>query len=296
MTFTDKFKYFPFYILSLIPLGLLYICSNGIYFIVYYVIAYRRSVVRSNLEIAFPELTHSERKEIEKNFYYHFCDSFVESLKAISIGKQNLLRRIKIINPEIMDEFKSKDKSFILYSGHLGNWEWMLSFPLVLKPKIITFYLPLKNNYFSELIKSIRGRFGVVSVEAGRGYKALVKYKTENVTTFTLFLADQSPHKDANMYWTKFFNRYTSFNTGINAISKKLKPVILFPHFRKVARGFYEVEFIKIWDGESKLNDYEVIDIFAARLEEAIKETPHIWLWTHRRWKLNKKDYEPKKQ
>lgn len=220
MTNKEKILYAPFYLLSLIPLKVLYIFSDILSFLIYRVVRYRRSVVQNNLLIAFPELTDEKRYGIERKFYQHFCDSFVESLKAISMRKHNLLQRIKIINPEILEEYELKNKSFVLYSGHLGNWEWMLSFPLVLKPKIITFYLPLRNLYFSNLIKGIRGRFGVESIEAGRGYKALHQYSIKNISTFTLFLADQSPHKNTKMYWTQFFNTDTAFNTGINAISK----------------------------------------------------------------------------
>ncbi len=292
MTLNEKIKYAPFYLLSLIPLKILYLVSNGLYLIIYKCIGYRKSVVRSNLQLAFPQHDKRHLLEIEKKFYQHFCDSFVESLKAISIGKQHLLNRIKIINPEILEQYESKNKSYILYSGHFGNWEWMLSFPLLLKPKIVTFYLPLRNLYFSNLIKGIRGRFGVESIEAGRGYKALLQYSVKKISTFTLFLADQSPHRDANMHWTLFFNNETSFNTGITAMSKKLKPVVLFPHYRKISRGYYEVEFVELWNGEGELKEHEIINRFAVTLEKAIIESPHLWLWTHRRWKLKKSDYQ----
>lgn len=284
----EKFKYLPFYLVSLVPFSLLYILSDFFYFVIYHVIGYRKQVVQENLRIAFPELSDNERQIIERKFYQHFCDLMVESIKGLSIQKNHLLKRIKIINPDILEKFQYNDKSFILYSGHLGNWEWMLSFPLVLKPKILTFYLPLSNAYFSNLITAIRGRFGVVSIEAGRGYKTLLQYSANKKTSFTLFLADQSPHKDTRMHWTKFFNTDTAFNTGINTMARKLEMVVLFPYYRKIARGYYEVELVELWNGQTELSENEIIDTFANKLEVAIKESPHLWLWTHRRWKLDK--------
>jgi KDO2-lipid IV(A) lauroyltransferase len=42
------------YLLSLLPMGVLYFFSDGFYIIIYYLIRYRRDVVMSNLIIAFP--------------------------------------------------------------------------------------------------------------------------------------------------------------------------------------------------------------------------------------------------
>lgn len=254
----------------------------------YRIVGYRKDVVRMNLKMAFPEWTDNELKINESKFYHHFCDLIFEAIKALSISPEQLLRRIKIINPELVEQYHDQHRSFILYSGHLGNWEWMSSFPLVLKPKVVTFYLPLSNQYFNQLINTIRGRFGVESVEANRGYKALLNYSAAKTETFTLFLADQSPHKDTGMHWTPFFNLDTAFNIGINAIAQKMKMVVLFPHYRKVRRGYYEVTFVQIWDGVQALEKNQLIDTFAGKLESAIRESPDLWLWTHRRWKLKR--------
>ena len=274
--------------MSLIPLQILYVFADFLFFLIYRIIRYRREIVRNNLQSAFPDLKQEELNSIEKKFYQHFCDLIVESLKLLTIRPNNLFKRFKILNPELVDSFKGENQSFILYCGHLGNWEWLAILPLILKPKILTFYLTLSNKYFNNLIKIIRERFGIESVDAGKGYKTLLKYSAANVNTFTLFVADQSPHKDTSMHWTWFLNQDTAFNTGINTIAQKMNKVVLFPHFRKVARGYYEIEFMTIWDAKKPLANNELIEIFAANLENAVRESPHLWLWTHRRWKLRK--------
>lgn len=294
MTFLDKIKYAPFFLLSLIPFRILYIFSDILYVFMYHLVRYRKPVVRSNLKLAFPTLNENELLKIEKNFYRHFCDVIVECVKIVTIRPDNLLSRFKIINPEIITGIQQEHKSFILYSGHLGNWEWFLAMPLYLKIKSVALYLPLRNTYFNELVKCIRQRFGVEVIEAVRSYKALLNFSNNKVETSTIFIADQSPHRGAVKHWASFFGRETAFNTGINAMALKLKHIVLFPHFRKVSRGHYEIELVTIWDGSSTLYENEIIDRFAEKLERAIKETPHIWLWTHRRWKLKKEEVEVK--
>lgn len=122
----------------------------------------------------------------------------------------------------------------------------------------------------------------------------MLNYAAANVNTFTIFIADQSPHKGADKHWSQLFNLDTPFNTGINAMALKLKHVVIFPHFRKVSRGHYEIELIPIWDGRTALEENEIIDIFATKLEAAIRESPHLWLWTHKRWKLRRENEEIK--
>jgi len=58
--------YSLFYLLSLLPMRILYILSDGIYLIVYYVIGYRKKIVMDNLEIAFPEKSNEERVKIAR--------------------------------------------------------------------------------------------------------------------------------------------------------------------------------------------------------------------------------------
>lgn len=161
MTFLDKIKYLPFFLLSMIPFKILYIFSDFIYVLMYYVVGYRKKVVRSNLHKAFPELNASERIRIEKKFYKHFCDVIVESMKLITISRNNLKHRFKILNPDLIDSFRGENKNFILYSGHIGNWEWFPAIPLYSELKIIGLYLPLRSAYFNHLIINIRQRFGM---------------------------------------------------------------------------------------------------------------------------------------
>jgi KDO2-lipid IV(A) lauroyltransferase len=54
---------------------------------------------------------------------------------------------------------------------------------------------------------------------------------------------------------------------------------------RKVGRGMWEQTFELIWDGVSPTSDYEITGEYARLLEEDIRRTPELWLWSHRRWK-----------
>ena len=72
------------WVISRLPFGMLYFLSDGIFILVYRVIRYRRKVVRDNLNLVFPDKSEQELESIEKKFYAHLCDMFLEMVKTRS--------------------------------------------------------------------------------------------------------------------------------------------------------------------------------------------------------------------
>lgn len=282
MTLRKKIKFIPFYILSILPLWVLYQISDIIYLWIYHVIGYRRKVVRRNLQWAFPKKSKKEITTIEKKFYRHFCDLAVESIKVLSIDRRSVKKRFKICNSELIENLFKTKKDIIIYAGHFGNWEWMGSFPLMVPYKLNSFYQPLQNTYFDQLMKLIRSRFGLECIPSHQGYKKLVEMKTKNIRHMTLMVGDQSPANAKNVIWTDFFNRKTAFLNGVDRISKKLELVVVFPHFTKSKRGYYEVRFHVL---QSK-GTHCLIQLYSQTLQKSIMNSPELWLWSHKRWKL----------
>jgi KDO2-lipid IV(A) lauroyltransferase len=103
-----------FYLLSLLPMRILYIISDGIYLLVYYVIGYRRKVVMKNLEIAFPEKLNVERVKIAKAFYHNLLDSFIETIKLVSASRSFLEKRVTA-NWEVLDHLSPIPGSVLQY-------------------------------------------------------------------------------------------------------------------------------------------------------------------------------------
>lgn len=284
------FKFLPFYLLSFIPLPILYVLADFFYFIIYYVIGYRKKVVRKNLRAAFKNSSEQEIQRIEKAFYHHFCDIMVEALKTLSISERNFQKRFKLKNPELLQHLYDDNKSIILYAAHLGNWEWLSIFPTLTHYQVISFYQPLSNRYFDDLMKTIRQRFGVVCVESKKGFKTLLQYRAKGIQTICFVIGDQSPAGNSTKHWTNFFNTDTAFLIGAETIAKKSDQVLVFPSFNSPRKGYYEVELIVIEKDESDEKRFALTDAYAKILEESIKKSPELWLWSHKRWKLRREE------
>ncbi|NQY66097.1 MAG: lysophospholipid acyltransferase family protein [Flavobacteriales bacterium] len=284
----NRVKYLPIYLLSLIPLPILYLFSDLGFILLYYIIRYRRAVVRENLIGSFTGKDLDEIISIEKKFYRHFCDFAFETLKILTISKSGIEKRFKMKNVELIDRLHREGRSMVLYAAHFGNWEWISFFTLYTKFKTNTFYQKLSNRYIDELMTMVRGRFGTECIESSAGFKSLLRMEQNKELSLNLMVGDQSPRKNALVHWTNFLNRETAFLIGADRIAKKLDQAVVYPSFKMLKRGVYEVTFMLLEEFPKTVDGNEIIDNYAKQLELNIQESPQLWLWSHRRWKRTK--------
>ncbi len=289
-TLLKSLKYIPVLLLSRLPFWLVYILSDISFFLLYYLVRYRTTTVRKNLTASFPGKGISEIKSIEKAFYRHFTDLIFESGKFISISEKAIKRRFQVLNAEVFEDFFKQGRSLIMYTAHYGNWEWLAAIPLSLSHKVLTFYQPLKSAYYEALMKDARERFGAVAVPSKKGYKTVVELGSQGALSLTCIIGDQRPKKNSSRHWIKFLNQDTPFLIGADRIARKTNYPVFFPLIKKTSRGHYTLEFVKVIENPNEATAEEIIERYASILEEAIIETPHLWLWSHNRWKLKRED------
>jgi KDO2-lipid IV(A) lauroyltransferase len=272
--------------LSKLPLNVLYVLADVVFFVGYHVVRYRRNIARQNLRNSFPDKSAKEIKAIEIGFFRHLCDILAETLKNIGGDEVMVTSRLKFTNIGLLKEIYESGKSITLYTGHYGNWEWLTVLPLYVPFRMIAFYQPLSNSLFDNLMKESREKYGITAIPSSQAYRALKEFSDQGVLTLSLVLGDQSPPLNGPKVWIDFLNQSTAFLPGANKIARKLGQVVVYPHFTKVARGNYEVEMIVIHPGEKDTEEHAIIKNYARQLEKSIRKDPTLWLWSHRRWKL----------
>lgn len=276
------------WVITLLPLRILFGFSTLLYLILYYIVRYRREVVVQNLRNSFPEKTEQELMIISKKFYMHLADLFIETLKLQHMKATEIKKRYKIINPELFNKIHDEGRSIIAVFGHYGNWEYVISLPLNIKYKTLTVYKPLSNKLFDRYFLKIRSQYGLELVPMSSTGRTIYSYEQAGINTLTGLVADQRPPKRGVQYWTKFLNQDTSVYLGIEKLSKKYNMVIMFFHIEKVGRGYYEVTPEIITDEPASLKSYLITEKHVELLEEEIKKRPELWMWSHRRWKHKK--------
>ncbi|EDM43430.1 putative lipd A biosynthesis related exported protein [unidentified eubacterium SCB49] len=274
-----------FWLLSLLPLSVLYVFSDIFYLIAYRLIGYRKKVVRANIAMAFPKKNEVERKTIEREFYHHLCDIVVESIKSISISETEINNRFKILNMEVLNDLYAKDKSVLLLCGHYASWEWSGIINKWMPYKGYAVYKPLRNKKINDLVRDLRGKYGGDIVSNKKIVPILFRNKRDAVKSLTLFLSDQSPKKSNARHADTFMGIKVPVFTGAEELSKKLDTAVVYLKIEKKKRGYYEASFKTLAENTGHIPDYQVTRMFLNEVENQIHEAPAYYLWSHKRWK-----------
>jgi KDO2-lipid IV(A) lauroyltransferase len=266
------------------PWFVLYGISDFFSFILQRIVKYRVDVVASNLKIAFPEKSEEERRQIANQFYKQFVDSFLETIKLISISRKSMDKRFSS-NIEIFNDLYQTGQSVQIVTGHFFNWEFAnLGVSKDSKYPFIVVYMPMSNSFFDQLFKKIRSKFGTILIPATQFRSQF--HSINNKGPYALILAaDQNPGNTKSAYWVPFFGKPTPFVKGPEKGAKNNNTAQVFVHFYRPKRGYYHMEFTIMTKDPKSYKEGALTKEYVQIVEDKIKQHPADYLWSHRRWK-----------
>lgn len=272
-----------FYLISLLPFRVIYFLSDGVYFLVYHVIGYRKQMVTSHLIQTFPDMDTTERVKLIKKFYHNFCDLWFEMIKILSMSKNEAAKRMKC-DFTLFEEYYKSGKSIQMLCGHFINWEYLsVCVPAFQSYKSLAIFLSVRNKAMDRLIFGIRSKFGGVMLRAGNMDKEMQAWNDQQYLIFVA--ADQSPSNMGSTYWANFCNRPTGFIKGPWIRAARQGQPYTYLQTRKTKRGYYEFKALPFEDDPSKSSPGDLALKYIRMVEADIKEAPELYLWTHNRWK-----------
>lgn len=280
------------YLHALLPFKALYILSDILYILVYKLIGYRLKVVRKNLANSFPDKSKEELMRIEKEFYHHFCDYFVETIKLLHISDDTMRKRLEFKNLETVQQVFDNGNSVLLFLGHYCNWEWVPSLKLYYSSDMALgqIYKPLKNKAFDDIFLKIRSRFGSFGIPKNSTLREIIRLRKEGKQQMIGFMADQVPSINNIHYWTNFLNQDTAVFTGVERIAKQTGFVVVYLDLQKVKRGYYKGEMKILSEDPKSEPEFAITERYMREIEHSINRQPAYWLWTHKRWKKKREE------
>ena len=285
--FAPIIYYLFIYPLSRMPFRAIYVLSDFLFYLVYYVVPYRKKVVLKNLKRSFPEKSTVEINAIAKGFYQHFCDLMVESFKMFHVTEDELRERFVFKDKEIMEQLYKQNRSVILAGGHYNNWEvFAVACKMGLPHKCLALYKPLKNKWFDKKMRASRSRYGL-NMWSIKEAKEMFEQEKNNLTA-AIFAIDQSPSSAKRCHWVKFLNQDTGVSYGAEKYAKENNSAVVFGRINKVKRGHYTFESVLITDKPQQEPNGYILEALTKTLEADIIKQPEFWLWSHNRWKRKK--------
>lgn len=270
-------------LLSLLPLPILYLLSDFVYFLMYRVFGYRKKVVLHNLQTAFPEKSEEETEQIMKEFYHNLCDTFIEIIKLISWNKDEIVKRMHG-NAEMFNQVYGKDQKIQLLTAHFFNWELAnVGMAAVCKLPFLGVYMPLTNKVMNRIFYDFRKKTGTVLIAATDFKNDVSEYLKKQYAL--ILVSDQNPGNPEKAYWLNFFNKPAPFVMGPEKGAKQKNTVVLYADFYKVKRGYYEFKLELITTNPDEFKDGELTKLIVSKIEQSIRQRPANYLWSHRRWK-----------
>ncbi len=273
-------------LISFLPLSLLYLLAYLLYILLYKVVRYRDSVVKLNLQNSFPTYTNEHRLKIEKEYYHYLSSLIVETLKSFTISKKDIIKRMTLTNKEVLEELYENQQNAIVVLGHYANWEFLCKGGALQIPnQIITAYKPLSNPYFDKLMYNSRTKYGTQLVAMNNVPRAL---RSAQKPYLLVLVADQSPSHLEQCEWVNFLNQETAILPGTEKLAIKYNLPVYFANIQPARKGYYTCTFEKICSPPYSV-DSNITKLHVEKLQEIIVSNPSYWLWSHRRWKHNRK-------
>ena len=283
---------------SKLPLRCLYGVGSVFSWFARKVFHYREGVVMTNLARSFPELPYWDLESIADAYYRHMGDIIAETIwfGGSDYDRIRKQRICTIANPEVLNEAFESSPGVVVLNSHCGNWEIMGGFcvynyderhpnPYV-EDDMYVVYKKQNSDVMDEVLKRNRincKRDFQGMLEASQLLRSALKNKDRKC--IYICNSDQHPYV-GRFFLGNFMNQPTYAMKGVVGVAHKMNMSVLFMRMVHKARGSYEISFVKLCDDASGHDPEEVVRMYYRELEKEIRETPHNWLWSHKRWKV----------
>lgn len=279
---------------SRLPYGALHGISALVAVLASKVFGYRRTVIRSNIERSFPDRSTAEQRRIERDYYRHFADITLESIKNFTITDSEARSRMEHVGVEAFNPYMQAGRSVLIAGGHFNNWElYAMTANQNVPHDVMAVYKRLSNPTMDEEVRASRQRFGLEMVRTVDAQAWMDKHAQGGRPKAVVMGFDQSPADPRKSWWNCFLGQETAWYFGLEKWARQYDMPVIYGHIRKSKRGVYITNYELVTDAPRTLPEGAVLQRCIDLLEKDIIETPHQWLWSHKRWKHSRPESMP---
>lgn len=284
-------------IISLLPLPVLYGVSYLFAVLPMRWYGYRRTVIITNLSRSFPDMTYEEIRRTTKEFYLYLGRVIAESVWLLTASERSVLKRFAIENGQVLETLQKNNQSVIVMIPHMGNWEFLRActysqqegFYGYSMEQLHMVYQRMSSPLFDKLVYRMRNRHktGWHILESRQVARYMARHK--DTPGVYAMVADQCPGPAGKSVAVRFLGQPTLMAGGPEYLARKFGFALVYGVVQQEEKGRYVLRFRLITENASEEKEGVATEKFAQMLEEDVRQNVHLWLWSHKRWKRNKK-------
>jgi KDO2-lipid IV(A) lauroyltransferase len=245
-----------------------------------------RRIVRTNLQLAFPEWSPEKIRLTSKRVFQNLGAVVVEILQLASYSKSDVVARVRVDGEERWQQALDEGRGLIIVSAHLGNWEFGMQFAacFMLKPALGV-AKKLRYQPLDDWVHRLRTRFGT-NIIYKKGALPDMRQALRRGEIVAL-LVDQSRRKEG--VDVEFFGHRVPATPAAAFLGIRCNSPILPIFCIREASGQLVIHVdqpINIkWSGDLRSDVQANTQLITRSVENMIRRYPDQWFWVHKRWK-----------
>ena len=247
----------------------------------------RRTVVRDNLRLAFPDMTGEQRRQTAQAMWEHLLLMVVEIAHANRvIHKTTWRKHLRIHGMEEMLRLLWLDRPKVILSGHYGNFELAAYLFGLFGLRIFSVARELDNPLLDRFVTAFRESRGQRILPKKGSAPDVAQVLDENGAIG--LLGDQAAGPRG--CWVDFFGRPASVHKAIGVFALSASaPVLVCSATRRHGLFDYDLRVEGIADpadgGPETADLTSLSQWYTSLLEGAVRREPAQYWWVHRRWR-----------
>lgn len=248
--------------------------------LVYVLVRRRRRIALTNLAIAFPDQTAAEQEAIAKRHFKAFVISLIDRFALWDGPIKQLQHMVRVSGWSHLEEARDAGPLIVLAPHFLGLDAGGLY--LSSKMPVVSVYAQQKSQALTDAMTAGRGRFPDTSlVLRNEGLRAVLRHVKQGKV---LYLLPDMDLGSRDAVFVPFFGLDAATVTTVSRLAKMTGAQVL-PTVTRLQDDVYHLEIFEPWRDLSSLTSEAAAARMNAFIEARVREDPHQYLWTHRRYK-----------
>lgn len=255
----------------------------------WYVLRYRRAVIEENLARAFPEKSLGERRVLGRRACVHLAHALFDLFRIPRHRRREYRGAVRVEGLDHFNAAKREGKGVLCLTGHLGSFELSVAgcAKAVHPASLVVKSFPPGVDRF---INALRESAGLGVIHAENALKPMLRALAANEAV--AFVLDQNATRKIGVF-VDFFGVPACTMSALALIAARTgAPVVGVTIFRDTDH----VNVLRIEPAiplELKATRDETVahmtQVYTRFIEQAIRNHPEQWLWTHKRWRTRPK-------